>query len=358
MKIRAQKQVFESILINLQPFLEKKDASQITSHIYFKSENGQCIVKATDSEIGLKIKTDHIQVDHEGSFTANGKKLLDIIRILKDDEIILELFDANLVIKQAHSKFKLPTFDATAFPQFPSEEGKPQISLDSNSLIQNLKKISPAIDTNNPKFELNGALINIKAEQTDLVGTDTRRLAIATIPADQNSSTEALSIIVPKKAIMEIQKLFIDEIVISYDETNLIITNDNYFFYTRLINGKFPDYERIIPKSIKHYIVLPKKEMIDAIKMITTISQEIKMSLMEDKIIFNSMTSDNVEAKTEIEIVTGLNERFEFSYNSRYLLDFLTHIESDTFELGINEPSLPFVVKNDNFITIIMPIVA
>ena len=355
MKIRAPKQIFESILINLQPFLEKKDASQITSHIFFQSLDGQCLIKATDSEIGLQITTSHIEVDHEGSFTANGKKLLDIIRILKDEEITLELFDTTLIVKQQHSKFKLPTFDATAFPLFPSQENKPQILLDSHSLIHNLKKISPAIDTNNPKFELNGALINIKSDKTDLVGTDTRRLAIATIPSD---TTEELSIIVPKKAILEIQKLFLDQIAIAYDETNLIITNENYFFFTRLINGKFPDYERIVPKSIKHYIHLPKKEMVNAIKMITTISQEIKMTLMEDKIIFHSLTSDNIEAKTELDIRTGMSEKFEFSYNSRYLLDFLSQIDGELFELGINEPSLPFVVKNDNFVTIIMPIVA
>ncbi len=355
MKIRAPKQIFESILINLQPFLEKKDASQITSHIFFQSLDGQCLVKATDSEIGLQITTSHIEIDHDGSFTANGKKLLDIIRILKDGEITLELFDSTLIVKQQHSKFKLPTFDATAFPLFPSQENKPQILLDSHSLIHNLKKISPAIDTNNPKFELNGALINIKSDKTDLVGTDTRRLAIATIPSN---TTEELSIIVPKKAILEIQKLFLDQITIAYDETNLIITNENYFFFTRLINGKFPDYERIVPKSIKHYIHLPKKEMVNAIKMITTISQEIKMSLMEDKIIFHSLTSDNIEAKTELDIRTGMSEKFEFSYNSKYLLDFLSQIDGELFELGINEPSLPFVVKNDNFVTIIMPIVA
>ncbi|MBD3789572.1 MAG: DNA polymerase III subunit beta [Campylobacterales bacterium] len=355
MKIRAQKQMIESILINLQPFLEKKDASQITSHILFTTHDGKCIVKATDSEIGLKITTDHITIENEGSFTAHGKKLLDIIRILKDDEITLELLDNTLVIKQKNSKFKLPTFDPSAYPAFPSIDNKPQISLDSLSLIQNIKKISPAIDTNNPKFELNGALINIKNNATDLVGTDTRRLAIATI---ESSNDEPLSLIVPKKAILEIQKLFLDQINIYYDETNLIITNDNYFFYTRLINGKFPDYQRIIPSSIKHTVVLPKKEMIDAIKMITTISQEIKMTLLSDTIIFNSLSVDNVEAKTEIEVETGLNDKFEISFNSRYILDFISQIDKNEFLMQFNEPNLPFVVKNDNFITIIMPIVA
>jgi len=355
MKIRAQKQIIESVLINLQPFLEKKDASQITSHVLFTSQGDKCIVRGTDSEIGLQIITDHILIESEGSFTANGKKLLDIIRILKDDEISLEILDNTLVVKQKHSKFKLPTFDPSAYPVFPTIEEKPQIALDSFSLIQNLKKISPAIDTNNPKFELNGALINIKNDSTDLVGTDTRRLAIASIPGNNN---EALSLIVPKKAILEIQKLFLDQINIYYDETNLIISNENYFFYTRLINGKFPDYQRIIPATIKHSVTLPKKEMIDSIKMITTISQEIKMTLLSDAIIFNSLSADNVEAKTEMEIKTGLNEKYELSFNSRYILDFVSQIDNNEFKLEFNEPSLPFIVKDENFITIIMPIVA
>jgi len=355
MKIKANKQIIESILINLQAFLEKKDASQITSHILFKTQDNKCVIKATDSEIGLKIVTDNIAIEAEGAFTANGKKLLDIIRILKDDEIILEVIDNTLIVKQKNSKFKLPTFDSSAYPDFPTIEDKPQISLDSLALIQNLKKISPAIDTNNPKFELNGALINIKNNGTDLVGTDTRRLAIASIAGE---NTEELSLIVPKKAILEIQKLFLDQIDIFFDETNLIISNENYFFYTRLINGKFPDYQRIIPTSTKHQVTLPKKEMIDAIKMITTISQEIKITLLSDVIIFNSLSADNVEAKTELEIQTGLNEKFELSFNSKYLLDFISQTNKNEFSIEFNEPSLPFIVKDDNFITIIMPIVA
>jgi len=355
MKIRANKQIIESILINLQPFLEKKDASQITSHIYFETRDDLCIVRATDTEIGLQIVTREFEIDHPGSFTANGKKLLDIVRILKDDEIILELFDNAVMIKQKHSKFKLPIFDAQAFPQFPSIDEKPKITLDSLNLIRNLKKITPAIDTNNPKYELNGALINIKEKTTDLVGTDTRRLAIATIP---NESAQELSLILPKKAILEIQKLFLDQIEIHYDETTLIITDDDYFFFTRLINGKFPDYERIVPHSLKFQIELPKKEMLDAIRMITTISQEIRITFLADAVLFNALSDDNVEAKTEIELHTGIPDKFEISLNSRYLLDFLAQVEHEKFTIGLNESTLPFLVRDENFITIIMPIIA
>ncbi len=355
MKIRAHKQVIESILINLQPFLEKKDASQITSHVYFQTTEESCIVRGTDQEIGLEIVTDQFQVDHPGSFTANGRKLLDIVRILKDEEIILELFDNFLLIKQKHSKFKLPVFDPESYPPFPNIDEKPRITLDSLNLIKNLKKITPAIDSNNPKYELNGALINIKRDHTDLVGTDTRRLAIATIP---NDSPQDLSLILPKKAILEIQKLFLDRIEMYYDENTLIVRNENYFFFTRLINGKFPDYERIIPQSLKYQITLPKREMLEAIRMITTISHDIRITFLSDAVLFNSLSSDNVEAKTEIEVNTGISDKFEISFNSKYLLDFLAQIDHDQFTIGLNESTLPFLVKDENFITIIMPIIA
>ncbi len=354
MKVKVQKQVIESILINLQPFLEKKDASQITSHIFFNANENECTIKACDLEIGLSINTKHIKVEENGICTANGKKLLDIIRILKDDEITLEVLDNSLVIKQKKSKFKLPIFDASTYPAFPQTDNKPQITLDSLQLIQSFKKISPAIDTNNPKFELNGALINIKEKSTDIVGTDTRRLAISTI---NSASSKELAIIVPKKAILEIQKLFLDKISIFYDNVNLIISNDNYYFYSKLINGKYPDYARIIPTSIKHNLKLPKKDMAEAIKMMSTISQDIKLTINSNNIIFHALSSDNLEAKTELEINTGISEIFEISFNSRYILDFLYQIDDDIFEMNLNEPNLPFVVKSNEFMTIIMPII-
>jgi DNA polymerase-3 subunit beta len=353
MKIVIPKQLIESILINAQPFLEKKDATQITSHIYLQAKNNNCIIKATDSEIGLEVQTNNIIIQEEGIITANGKKLLDIIRILKDEDIILEQIDDNLYIKQNKSKFKLPIFNPRTFPIFPTIDNKSQITLDSIKLIKGLKYISSSIDSNNPKFELNGALINIQTEKTELVGTDTKRLSVATI---EQYSKNQISIIIPKKAIMEIQKLFMNEIQMYYDNTNLVITNNNFYFFTRLINGKYPDYQRIIPKNTNYSIKLPKKEMINAIKMITPISQDIQITFQKESITFNSLASDNIEAKTEILIPTPLNN-FQLNVNSRYLLDFISQVDDLEFEILLNEPTLPFVLKDKQFITVIMPII-
>ncbi|MCK4875572.1 MAG: DNA polymerase III subunit beta [Sulfurimonas sp.] len=354
MKITIQKSIIENILVHAQPFLEKKDTSQITSHVFIDVSNSNLTIKATDYEIGFLVSTDNVHIIGNGSVTSNGKKLLDIIRILKDGDISLEVKNNMLYISQAHSNFKLPTFSYSEFPEFPSYEGKARISIDSHSLIESLKKITPSIDTNNPKFELNGALIDIKQDSINFASTDTRRLAVVNIP---NQSSNELSIIVPRKAIVEIQKLFFDNIELYYDETNLIIHSQQYTFFTKLINGKFPEYSRIIPKEISNTLVLPKALMIESIKQITTISTDVKITFLNDLISFESLSDDNIEAKTEINFSTGFSSPFTVAINSKYLLDFLNIINSSEFTIGLNEGNLPFILSDENFKTVVMPIV-
>lgn len=354
MKITISKSILENMLIHAGPFLEKKDTSQITSHIFLHVANQELTLKATDYEIGFRVTTNNINAEQEGDATANGKKLLDIVRILKDGEIKLELKSDMLYISQSHSKFKLPTFSHTEFPEFPSYEGKPRISIDSHLLIESLKKITPAIDTNNPKVELNGALIDIKQNNIFFASTDTRRLAVVSI---ENQSQDELSIILPKKAIIEIQKLFFDNIELYYDQTYLIIHSEQYTFFTKLLNGKFPEYSRIIPKEIANTLLLPKAVMIESIKQITTISTDVKITFHNDTITFESLSDDNIEAKTEIGFTTGFATPFTIAINSKYLLDFLNSIHNSEFTIGLNEGNLPFVLNDDNFKTIVMPIV-
>ncbi len=354
MKITVSKSIIENILSSATPFLEKKDTSQITSHIYLDAKNNSLTIKATDHEIGFEVTTTQVNIQEEGTITANGKKFLDIVKILKDEDINLETINNNLQITQNSSNFKLPTFAYNEFPNFPTYEGKPKISIESHKLIESLKKITPAIDTNNPKFELNGSLLDIKKDAISFVATDTKRLAVINI---QNSSENELSLIIPRKAIIEIQKLFFEDIELYYDETYLLIHSQQYTFFTKLTNGKYPEYKRIIPKDINFKLQLPKKEIIEAIKQITTVSNEIKITFDSKNIIFEAISDDNTEAKTQIQNPTPISEQFSIAVNSRYILDFLNQIDSQEFEIELNQENLPFVVKDNNFITVIMPIV-
>ncbi|NPA74092.1 MAG: DNA polymerase III subunit beta [Epsilonproteobacteria bacterium] len=353
MKILINKSVLESMLINTLPYLEKKDLSKISSHILITALEDELNIKSTDLEIGIEINSKNLKVIEMGNATANGKKLFDIVKILKDDDVTLETINDYLYIKQKNSKFKLPMFNPSEFPEFPKIDNKPRFDINSSQLVRSIKKIAPAIDTNNPKFELNGALIDIKEEYINIVATDTKRLALVKI---ENSSEKNISLIIPKKAITEIQKIFFDEIAIYYDENTLIAKSPNFTFFTKLINGKYPDYERIIPKDMDKKLLLSRDKFIEAIKQIWVVSQEIKITFKPEIIVFESLNESNIEAKTEIETNTGLEEDISLAVNSKHIIDFLTNIEKSSFSFGYNDSNLPFTLESENFITIIMPI--
>ena len=268
---------------------------------------------------------------------------------------MVQLENDQILLKQGRSKYRLPTFDASAYPSFPVSEGLPKIDINSLKLINAFKKVTPAIDTNNPKFELNGALLDIRNNIINVVATDTKRLSL--VKLDKKEVQSALSLIIPKKAIQEIQKLFFNELALFYDDTNLIIHADNNYFFTKVINGKFPDYERIIPRELKHTFTLPKDQMIGAIKQVNIIANEIKMTFHGTTILFESLSSDNMEAKTEMEIDQAMESEFTMAVNSRYLIDFLSQIDTREFIIGFNETNTPFQLKSENFSTIVMPIV-
>jgi DNA polymerase III subunit beta len=353
MKFTISKNIIENIVSSMQPFLNKKDSSSITSHIYLEVINTNLIIKSTDYEMGCQAHVSDIKDIIDGKATVNGSNFLNIIRRLKDDDIIFEVLDNNLNIKQKRSNFKLPMYDANEYPSFPQLEDLKNLDINTISLINSIKKITPSIDNNNPKFELNGALIDIKAQKINFVATDTRRLAVSHL---ENFSNEEIQIIISKKAIIEIQKLFLDEASVKYDNTNLVVSNNNYTFFTKLINGKFPDYERIIPKSLKHNFSLSKASLIEAIKLVTSIESKIKITFNSDAIIFESLDDDS-ESKTQIDSNLDIEESFYIAVNSKYILDFLSSTNNENINVGFNESNLPFYLEDNNFITIVMPIV-
>ena len=353
MKFQTNKGKFETILASMQPFLEKKDLSAITSHIYIEVQSNTLTLKATDYEMGLLASHNEVEILEDGKATVNGSNLLNIIRRLKNENINFEVIDTNLHIKQNKTSFKLPMYDADEYPTFPNMEKVAKIDINIIGLINSLKNITPAIDNNNPKFELNGALIDIKEDKINFVATDTRRLALSKI---ENINNKPSQMLVPKKAIIEIQKLFFDECTIEHDDVHLIVKNKNYLFFTKLINGKFPDYARILPNNFKTTIKLHKSVFVDAIKLVTSLKPNIKLTFSSTGVILESLDEDS-EAKTQIEESLNINEPFYFAANSKYMLDFLSSLNNEMFEIGFNDTKLPFALKDNNFTTIVMPVI-
>jgi DNA polymerase-3 subunit beta len=353
-KFAIAKSTLENLLSTLQPFLEKKDLSSIAAHVLFEAKDGVLTLRATDNEIGLSVRASEFTYENDGAFTVSGKKILDVVRALNDDQISLEGDEETVQIKQRRSKYKLPVLSPTYFPKFEESDNQGEITIDSQKLILGLRKITPAIATNNPKFELNGALIDVRAGVINVVSTDTKRLALYKI--DQNSDKN-FPIIVPKKAIAEIVKIFSSNLKLYYDETNLTIKNEDYFFFSKVINGKFPDYERIIPRELRQSFLLDTNQFIDAIRQVSILSAEIKITFETGQISFETLEETNEEAKTAIEAEITLENPITIAVNSKFILDFLTQTQSEKFAIGINEPTTPFILRSENFSTIVMPII-
>ena len=322
------------------------------SDINIQIHSNTLVVRVTDKEHGVAITVPCSQSTISTNIKVSLNPLLNALKAVKavnNENISIEIGENNYSI--GSYTFPCTMVEEESFPQI---DNKAKLSVDSLNLIKAFKKVSPAIYSNNPKFELSGALLSINANGCDIVGTDNKRLALMHL--NQTGSQE-LKLIIPKKAIIEIQKLFTDAIDIYYDDTNLIIQNQNYFFFTRLISGRYPDYARIIPKNKKYSFKLPKIEMIESIKMITSICQDITMVFSSNSIIFKSFSNDIGEAKTELLINLELENSFELNVNSRYFLDFIMQVDSENFEIILNEQSLPFLLQDGAFQTVIMPII-
>lgn len=353
MKISINKNTLESAIILCNAYVDKKDSSTINSHLLFQAEEDKLIIKASDFEIGLNYKIKKVRVENSGFATANAKSISDLIKSLNNEEVILETIDNSLFIKQKNTKYKLPMFNYEDFPNFPNTEGKDKFDIDSSDLSRSLKKILPCIDNNNPKYSLNGAFLDIKTNKINFVGTDTRRLGIYTL---EKQNEKEFSISIPKKAINEMQKLFYEKIEIFYDQHILIAKNENFEFFTKLINDKFPDYEKVIPKEFKKEIMIKTEDFTDCLKKINVVTEKMKLNFTKSKIVFEGI-SDNMEAKTELDMQIDIEEEFSINVKIKYLLDFLSSIESEEFKISINEPNLAFIVSSDELQTIIMPMI-
>ncbi|TQR58179.1 DNA polymerase III subunit beta [Campylobacter troglodytis] len=354
MKLSINKNTLESALALCASLAEKKDDSAINSHLLLEANDDKLIIKATDYEFGISYKITKLKIEENGFATAQAKNILEMVKSLANEDILIETVENSLFIKQKYTKYKLSMFDYKDFPELQNKEGKDRLELDSDNLRIGLKKTVFAIDNDNPKPSLNGALINVKNDRINFVGTDTKRLAIYTV-MKENQTEFNLSI--PKKSIIEMQKLFYEKVELFADKNVLIMKSesDNFEFFTKLINDTFPDYEKVIPKKISKEFSFKTEDFADSLKKVSVACDKMKLHFKKNKLVFEGIIIDNMEAKTELDLELDLEEEFSLNITIKHLLDFINSIEADEFKFFINEPNQAFVIRSDELETIIMP---
>lgn len=357
----------ETILKPLQVVIgivERKQTLPILSNVLIEKETGKIRFTATDLEIQI---TTTIETKAGGSeissITVGGKKLQEIFRILPDQsKISIETKENKALIKANKSRFSLQTLPAQDFPKLNNQlTDAKKIVLHQSMLKKLLLSVQYAMAQQDVRYYLNGVLLIIEGNKLKVVATDGHRLAFNAGVIDGNH--EKQEIIMPRKAVTELCKLLGDtnesvEVEFSTQQVKMIFSGINLI--TKVIDGKFPDYERVIPKYSNH-LSMNRVLVQQALQRAAILSNEkfrgVRFVLTEKNLSIISSNSEHEEAQEEIE-TDYHGEAIDIGFNVNYLMDGLNNIGSEAVVFSFGDPNSSILIttpENQEFRYVVMP---
>ncbi|OIO74559.1 MAG: DNA polymerase III subunit beta [Gallionellaceae bacterium CG1_02_56_997] len=342
--------------------VERKQTMPILSNILIEKENGKIRLTATDLEIQI---TNIIETDDDSSaaITVGGKKLQDILRILPDQsKISIEVKENKAQIKSNKSRFNLQTLPAQDFPKLSNQlQNTNKITLSQNALKLLLGSIQYAMAQQDVRYYLNGVLLGVEGNKLKAVATDGHRLAYNAITIEADLAKQ--EIIIPRKAVMELAKLLADDdsaIELEFSDQQLKTSFSGIQLITKLIEGKFPDYQRVIPDYSNH-LSMNRTLVQQALQRAAILSNEkfrgVRFVLTEKNLSVISSNSEQEEAQVEIE-TDYHGEAIDIGFNVNYLLDGLNSINSEQAIFSFGSPNSSILITspdNQEFRYVVMP---
>ena len=368
MKFKIDCAEFFKTLTHLQGIVDKKNSLPILSNILIEASGNELTLSSTDMDISIVEKID-CNVLEEGATTINSQILYDIVRKIEDNSEI-EIISNNgklLSLRSEGSRFSLASLPKEDYPIIEKDNSGVDITLNSKILLKLIDKTKFAISNEETRYFLNGLYLNINNDDENthltLVGTDGHRLAKSEHNIE-NISELISGVIVPKKTIYELSKLLseLDEdIEINISSTKIVFYIDNLIFISKLIDGTFPDYKRVIPIDNNNVVEINRHKLLSAVDRVSTIANEkspvIKFKFLKNIINLNSVNLENSTATEDINLDYNGDE-FEIGFNSKYIMDIINNLEDDTIFLKLKDGSSPIIAyekSNTNLIYVLMP---
>ena len=353
-------------LSHVYSVVERRNTIPILSNVLIETNSSKVSFTATDMDMDIVEETSCI-VSSQGKVTLSAHTLHDIVRKLPDgSEIKIELVDLNVVVSAGKSRFILPTLPVDDYPIMSDiEKGHEFIvqSIDLANLIDNTKF---AISSEETRYYLNGIFLHVpqsNKEKLRAVATDGHRLAQAEILLPEGA-IDMPGIILPKKAVGEIRKLTDsteDKIKVIISNTKAQFVFPNSILTTKLIDGSFPDYQRVIPRENLNKLIVSNSEFSKAIDRVSTVAMEksraVKLSLSNNLISLNVNSHDVGNATEDLEIEYN-HDSLEIGFNSKYLLDIASQIQSKEIEILLSDSASPALITDpdqDGVIFVLMP---
>jgi len=350
MKFSIDKENIIDELQLIQGIVEKRNTMPILANILLDVSNKEVHLTGTDLEVGLKTHF-AAEVEEPGSVTVSGKKVFEIVKSLKEGQTIefKEGGDLLMEINSGDSEFKVLCLPKEDFPQVPEAIFAKNIILPLHKVKEMIDRVYYAI-AQEQRYYLNGALMILKDNFIELVSTDGHRLAYAFSSLEDLKLEEEIRGIVSKKTLNELRRFEDEELAFDLDENNLFFKVKNRTLISRIIEGKFPNYEAVIPKDNPNILSLSREEITNAIRRVSLLSTErsrgIKFYIEKSQLRLFSSNPEIGEARDKLD-VDYQGESIEAGFNSQYLLDFLTAVKTDRVRMELKDENSAALMKTE-----------
>ena len=369
MKLTIERATFLKALAHVQSVVERRNTIPILANVLLDGKNGSLTLSATDMDLAIN-ETVPADTPQEGTTTAPAHTLYDIVRKLPDGaqvEIETDAASGQLLIRAGRSKFNLATLPVEDFPIMSGGDIPYTFSVEAEDLRTLVDRTRFAVSTEETRYYLNGIFLHAADQDgTNVlraVATDGHRLARVQLPMPDGGDGIP-GVIVPRKAIGELRKLIeetTDPIEIALSDTRIRMTFDDAVLTSKLIDGTFPDYERVIPKDNDKILSVDRGVFAQAVDRVSTISSEksraIKLAVAPGHLTLSATSAENGSASEELEVAYDEAE-IEIGFNSRYLLDITAQIENENAEFVLADASSPTIVRDggdESALYVLMP---
>ncbi len=357
----------EAILKPLQlvaGVVERRQTLPVLSNVLIVLENGQLSLTGTDLEVEIVGHLTLVGASENGETTVPAKKFLDICRALPEDaEIEFNLGEQKATVKSGRSRFSLSTLDANEFPSVEPGSNDLSITCQQKEIKRLIDRTSFAMAQQDVRYYLNGMLWEVRTGELRAVSTDGHRLAMCTrkVPADVKEVVQA---ILPRKGVIELSRLLTDnedEVELVLGSNHLRATTADYTFTSKLVDGKFPDYERVLPKGGDKIVVGNRSDLKQAFARTAILSNEkyrgVRLILDEGQLTLVANNPEQEEAEDQVNVdYSGSN--LEVGFNVSYLQDVTNVLDTESIKITLSDSNSSALIEepeNSDSAYVVMP---
>ena len=353
----------------VQGVVERRNTLPILANVLIEPATGGLELTATDMEVGLR-NTVQADVKKKGSVTLNARKLYEIVRETTADEVILRSAQAGWVeVLAGRSRFRIVSLDPKDYPELPLGTPAPAngtIKVAPQMLRDMIDRTLFAVSSDETRLNLSGVyLVGGEAGVLRMVATDGHRLAM--IERKVAGAKLERSVILPRKGLVEARRLLDEaqndtELALTVTAKDARIAVGNVSFFMRLVDGEFPDYRQVVPKSTRVQVTVERDDLLSALRRTSLLASErsrgVKLTVERGKLEISASNPDQGEASEEIEAAYA-GDALSIGFNARYLMDVLAaHAPGDKIELGLTDEVGPGILKGSqdpNYTYVVMP---